>query len=127
MSNHIYYTSGKNKNWGGQQSGYQNPGKYYHVVGVVSVVNKTTMIYINGEVAGFGSERKNYWGADSIPDPKKIPAHWYIGAINLKTTNARWKSILDGVIDEVRVYNRALSADEVRELYLFTSAFPPAE
>jgi len=34
---------------------------------------------------------------------------------------------LDGQIDEVRVYNRALSADEAKELYLFTSAFPPAE
>ena len=63
MSNHIYYTSGKNKNWGGQQSGYRYPGKYYHVVGVVSVVNKTTTIYINGEAAGWGSEQRNYWGS----------------------------------------------------------------
>ena len=31
------------------------------------------------------------------------------------------------IIDEVRLYNRALSADEVKELYLFTSAFPPAK
>jgi len=127
MSNNIYYTSGKYKNWGGQQSGYQNPGKYYHVAGVVSVANKTTMIYINGKVAGSGSERKNYWGADSIPDPKKIPAPWYVGALNPKGTKAQHKGILDGVIDEVRLYNRALSSTEVKELYLFTSAFPPTE
>jgi hypothetical protein len=37
------------------------------------------------------------------------------------------KRVLNGNIDEVRLYNRALSADEVKELYLFTSAFPPAE
>jgi len=34
---------------------------------------------------------------------------------------------IDAIIDEVRLYSRALSADEVKELYLFTSAFPPAE
>ena len=37
------------------------------------------------------------------------------------------KEGFNGVIDEVRIYNRALSAEEVQELYLFTSAFPPAE
>ena len=34
---------------------------------------------------------------------------------------------MNGDIDEVRLYNRTLSADEVKELYFFTSAFPPAE
>jgi hypothetical protein len=37
------------------------------------------------------------------------------------------KEQLHGTIDEVRIYNRALSADEVKKLYLFTSAFPPAK
>ncbi|PPR24365.1 MAG: hypothetical protein CFH39_00041, partial [Alphaproteobacteria bacterium MarineAlpha10_Bin2] len=32
-----------------------------------------------------------------------------------------------GIICEIHLYNRALSADEVKELYLFTSAFPSAE
>ena len=70
---------------------------------------------LNSEIIG---------GPDSISDPKKRTAPWYIGAVNPK---ARMKGILDGVIDEVRLYNRALSVDEVTELYLFTSAFPPAE
>ncbi len=37
------------------------------------------------------------------------------------------KKNFQGTIDEVRIYNRALNTEEVKELYLFTSAFPPAE
>ncbi len=125
MSNNLYDENGKYKNWGGQQSGLRNPGEYYHLVGVVSVKNKTTKIFVNGKISGWGSEKQNYWGESARPDPKKFGATWRIGSLNPE--NPSKPNTLDGIIDEVRLYNRALSADEVKELYLFTSAFPPAE
>ena len=58
----------------------------------------------------------------------KNPAtKWTIGLSGNSSWEEKHRGNLDGWIDEVRVYNRALSADEVKELYLFTSVFPPAE
>ena len=87
--------------------------KPYHFTGVVDEVNKRMELYINGEII-----KKRYW-SERIPFGKNLVIggdHFGVGKTNFQ-----------GTIDEVRIYNRTLSADEVKELYLFTSAFPPAE
>ncbi len=88
--------------------------KYYHLVGVLNREEKYLQIFINGEMHNQG-----LWGGEIAPSGNILyigADHWHKGKTNL-----------EGNIDEVRIYNRALSADEVKELYLFTSAFPPAE
>jgi hypothetical protein len=87
---------------------------YYHVVGVADRLKHVSIIYVNGESEGY----HNWPNGDKL----SLNSDWSIGnePLNLKHG-------FNGVIDEVRVYNRALSADEVKELYLFTSAFPPVE
>jgi len=87
--------------------------KPYHFTGVVDEENKRMELYINGEII-----KKRYW-SERIPFGKNLVIGGNIHDIGKKNFN--------GLIDEVRIYNRALSADEVQELYLFTSAFPPAE
>jgi hypothetical protein len=52
---------------------------------------------------------------------------WYIGMMGDLNWEEKHRGNLIGVVDEVRLYNRALRSEEVKELYLFTSAFPPAE
>ncbi len=115
MSNHLYYDNGTNLNWGGQQSGYQYSGKYYHVAGVVSVTNRTTTIYINGQAAAWESQKWRDWDTSGVPDPSKYNATWRIGSLN--PTNVTNPNTLDGVIDEIRMYNRALTPSEVETIY----------
>jgi hypothetical protein len=92
-------------------------GDYHHVVGTVDSLNGRVVIYIDGEIQG---ERS--WNVDSDINLQEV-SRWGIGRAHTNNFNFP----LSGTVDEVRLYNRALSADEVKELYLFTSAFPPAE
>ena len=85
----------------------------YLFTGVVDEENKRMALYINGELV-----EKQYW-SERIPFGRNLVVggdHFGIGKKNFQ-----------GTIDEVRIYNRALTSTEVKELYLFTSAFPPAE
>ena len=65
-------------------------------------------VYVNGELEG--------WGAfDFNPSKPNIPV--YIGHLNNEPAiNA------EGSIDDLRIYNRALSAEEVKALYDFEKA-----
>ena len=85
--------------------------------GVADSSNRTILLYVNGLLV-----RKDEWDGSVYG----VANQAYLGVRN-PSFNSEQRGNLDGVIDEVRLYNRALSADEVKELYLFTSAFPPAE
>ena len=80
------------------------PNEWTHIVwrhsgGVLSV-------YKNGEFASSTSSGTTYnWAA---PGNLTIGTHW-----NSSPSNGYWQ----GDIDDVRTYNRALSADEIRQLY----------
>jgi len=86
-------------------------GKYIHVVGVINE-QKELSIFADGRLI---TNKSVHW------ENYKPPMKFLVGS------SRGGKEQLHGTIDEVRIYNRALSADEVKELYLFTSAFPPAE
>jgi len=116
----LQFSFERNKNyiylWAGESvpSNKINPLIYNTIVGTYDNKNHRTILYINGE-------KKR----EKILKPSlSVPSKYFFG-IN----NPSWKDSpkLHGVIDEIRIYNRALSAEEVKELFLFTSAFPPAE
>ncbi|MCK5510965.1 LamG domain-containing protein, partial [Candidatus Parcubacteria bacterium] len=65
----------------------------------------TTTIYVNGEVSGAPNQ--------STP----IVSSTFFSAIGSRAGKAAYAWGFQGQIDEVRVYNRALSADEIGQLY----------
>ena len=85
-------------------------GTWYHLVGTYNGTD-TTAIYLNGVLVD--SDTSANFGSLNVPN----------GAIFRISPS----SYFGGVIDEVRVYNRALSASDVTELYNFTGAPPATE
>ena len=79
-------------------------GVWYHLAGTYN--GSTIIFYTNGQ-----QEAANYIGS-SVGIPDNYPL--VIGA-NLNTTNPQDEFY--GSIDEVRIWNRSLSADEIREQY----------
>ena len=75
-------------------------GTYYHLVGIYDGSN--VRIYVNG-VEGTPSP---VVGVLTAPNHSTLIGAWM-------TNGYYW----DGIIDEVRIYNRALSADEVKQHY----------
>ena len=84
-------------------AGVITPGQWYHVVATktAGAINTTTTIYVNGAAVTC---------TGSASTPNVAAGGTAIGS---------WPSLyfFDGLIDEVRLYNRALSAGEVKELY----------
>jgi hypothetical protein len=89
------------------------PGQWYNVVGVVDKGAGTVKLYVNGV--------SDDWAGD--PDSSFTPGaaardygttDWKIGIAGPGFSTYRWAA--NGVIDDVRFYNRALSADEVQTL-----------
>jgi parallel beta-helix repeat protein len=76
-------------------------GNWYHVVGVMD--SGTTKIYINGELDSSGSPS---YTLSANSDPVRIGVDYL--AI---------PRYFNGTIDEVRIWNRVLSAGEIREHY----------
>ncbi|MFA6407732.1 MAG: LamG-like jellyroll fold domain-containing protein [Candidatus Paceibacterota bacterium] len=74
---------------------------WYHVVGIRN--STTTYIYVNGTL---GSSKSHADGAGNVDNAQPI----VIG-------DNSWGPNFPGYIDDVRVYNRALSADEVGQIY----------
>jgi len=77
--------------------------RWYHLAGVLKA-DRTVELYVNGVLDASGT----------IPTYATYPgATWYIGR-NMEADNLP----INGIIDEVRVYNRALSAEEIKQQYL---------
>lgn len=75
-----------------------------HIVGVMETGN-TGRIYVNGVLENTGA----------IDAPITGTSHHYIGAIN--ASGSGLIKFFNGSIDDVRIYNRALSDADVTELY----------
>jgi subtilisin family serine protease len=81
------------------------PGAWYHVTCVYD--NKDMKIYLDGDLQGSGT-----FGYDTgVSTPDKNLA---IGARSFDSTIT---AHFEGTIDDVKIYNRALSAQEIRHLY----------
>lgn len=82
------------------------PGSYYHVAGVVSRSEGAVRLYVNGRQEGAGS----FPPGGAAKDFKNET--WKIG-IAAPGGGAQRLSA-DGIVDDVRVYNRALQAADLR-------------
>ena len=84
------------------------PGQFHHVVGVVNRAARETKIYVNGvfqNAVRWPSQDASYnWGANA----------WKIGIAAPGAYSWRWAA--NGIVDEVRIYNRALSGAEIASL-----------
>jgi hypothetical protein len=84
-------------------------GKWYHVVGVVDAAARHVMIYVNGELVNTGEE----WEAGKqARDTESVTWKIGIGAPG----SEQWSWPAKAVIDDVRIYKRALSAADVEKL-----------
>jgi hypothetical protein len=108
----LLFYLGTNSNSGRYSSQTIVPGSWYHFVGVYNSQQQTLDVYINGA-------RDN---EDLIaPVPASIVDSGTDAAIgdDFDFGFRTW----DGLIDEVRIYNRALSPDEIRRLYNMGATF----
>jgi hypothetical protein len=83
-------------------------GTWYHVVGVFNRSPQFVRIYVNGnfETAGSGSLTTVF-----------VNTHALTIGCKESTTNSGYNVPFQGIIDEARMYNRALSATDITELY----------
>lgn len=95
-------------------SGLYAPDEFVHVVGVIDAPSNAMRIYVNGERVG-----ECAYGGDSI---RGGAYGMRIGAPFVSNTDQRG---FHGVIDDVRIYDSALSDSEVQELYSLTPATQP--
>jgi hypothetical protein len=85
------------------------PGEYHHVAAVVSKALGRVTLFVDGAEqggAGFLAE---------APSRSYGEASWRIGIAEPAAAARRWA--MHGFVDDVRLYSRALGADEVRQLF----------
>ena len=80
---------------------------WYHVVAVANAASDTATLYLNGVAVGSTSYNTD------IPT-KSRSGHWF-GRSQWVSDSNRY---LDGMLDDMVTYNRALTADDVSRLYL---------
>jgi hypothetical protein len=78
--------------------------RWYHVVGVVDNVNLKVYLYIDGKLNATASLPEKY-NFDNVELPLMLGRH--------NTASRFWP----GLIDEVLIYNRALSESEIKAIY----------
>ena len=89
-----------------------SPGTYFHVVGVADVEKNHTIIYVNGIIKGSKNWEEN---AVALAAKRFWDSNVLIGIGNPRD-NIKPEALV-GVIDEVRIYNRALSDAEIDTIF----------
>ena len=89
-----------------------SPGRYFHVVGVADVEKNHTLIYVNGTIKGSKNWEEN---AVALAAKRFWNSSVLIGIGN-PSDNIKPEALV-GVIDEVRVYDRALSSEEIYKIF----------
>ncbi len=84
------------------------PGAFYHVAAVIDRPAGAIRIFVNGQL-----KNENRWRAGA-PALEYNQNPWRIGMANPGAANYAWPA--KGVIDDVRIYARALSAEDLRAL-----------
>lgn len=86
------------------------PGGWYHVVGVYDTANGLARLYVNGEQVGTVS-------IAGLTPFETGTASWRLGAADTSTADADYGYFADGTIDEAAIWNKALTAGEVKQIY----------
>jgi hypothetical protein len=84
-------------------------GKWYHVAGVVDRKAGTTKLYLNGEIKNTAEWEANKASRDTGKTP------WRVGIAAPGAQKWSWPA--KGLIDDVRIYKKALTDAEIAELY----------
>ncbi|AFH47900.1 5'-Nucleotidase domain protein [Ignavibacterium album JCM 16511] len=79
-------------------------GQWYMVTASYDATTSTAKVYVNGELGGSGNVVYNNFSSNPIS----------IGEVYLNNCGA---GFMDGAVDEVKIYNRALSDAEILEEY----------
>lgn len=97
--------------YNGAENGYPTVGRWYHLVGTYD--GKKLCLYIDGAL----NQTREYVLPDGgITDPAVTKL--VIGTDGMRSRITTWEDVFfDGLVDEVRIYNRALSKEEVDGLY----------
>lgn len=86
-------------------------GKWYHLAGTYD--GRKLTLYIDGEPDVEVEAPKDMNGITDSPATKLV-----IGTDGMRSRITSWTDVyLDGLVDEVRVYNRCLGQDEIRRLF----------
>jgi len=88
----------------------KKPKNYNTYIGTYDKISNKSILYVNGEKKTSKSINAN------LSNPKKF----FFG---IKNPNWTGSPKLNGTIDEIRIYNRALNENEVKKLHL-TNSFP---
>ena len=94
------------------------PGGYYHVAGVVSRAEGAVRIFVNGKLEGTASFAANAAAKDFKNET------WKIGIAQPGGGPQRLSA--DGIVDDVRVYTRALQAGDLRTAAGMAGGTPPS-
>ncbi|MBX3434119.1 MAG: LamG domain-containing protein [Pirellulales bacterium] len=101
---------GATPTWSGAGSwSYNAPGKFYHVVAVVDRDTGSIKFYLNGELAQTSSFTA---GTSAWEYGTNL---WRIGVSN--PSGGTYAHPANGVLDDVRIYNRVIDDAEIAELY----------
>jgi hypothetical protein len=112
---------------GGDQA-FKGAGKWSHVVATYDAATSKIRVYGNGKLISNAEwEDRKFNGnplGDLVFDPR--PSRVVLGAFNPNTpgngTPESWQNPMTGQLDEVRVYNKALSLAEIDALYKLEDA-----
>ncbi len=97
----------------GYAAGSVTIGVWYHVAGVVDMTAHEVRVYIDGQPPGFNAAVTFPAGVTAWAGYMNEP--WLIGINQPGGGPAQYQA--DGVVDDVRIYDRALSATEITTLY----------
>jgi hypothetical protein len=94
------------------------PGGYYHVAGVVSRAEGAVRIFVNGKLEATASFAANTAARDFKNET------WKIGIA--QPAGGAQRLSADGIVDDVRVYTRALQAGDLRTAAGMAGGTPPS-
>ena len=93
-------------------------GEIYFVAGVFDFLNSSVAVYVNGMQENFGVILG--WAGNSADTANRFAE---IGSAAVPS-NVLTQQYFPGVIDGVRIFDRALSTDEVQQMYQFPDSIP---
>ncbi|MBC8324513.1 MAG: protein kinase [Verrucomicrobia subdivision 3 bacterium] len=115
VMSHQYVASGKTNLVAAISSGKFDENEWHHVVGTVNRSEGTVKLFVDGQESGSAKFPANSRGYVSSKP-------WRIGVASPLGKTHQWHA--DGAVDQVRIYNRSLEGDEVKELYVVEQPAP---
>ncbi|MDJ0911354.1 MAG: DNRLRE domain-containing protein [Woeseiaceae bacterium] len=124
----LYFTNGNrfafdqildgNSGLGAVSANTFSPGDFYHVAGVVNRSAGTMSLYVNGQLEATRTFTPGAAAREYGTEP------WRLGIAYSGASSWGWPA--DGVVDDARIYDRALSGSDISELAAAAPVLPIA-